>query len=793
MLAPRLQQPGRIAFSVAVLGLAIGLGLCNGLGRLDAVIHDAYVATRPAASVPEVVVVAITPECVAQVGRWPWPREVHAELIERISAQQPMALGIDMVLSGPTPDRPAGHRMAIAMTRSHKVVSPVFAAILAGRELSGEASVDSSPGAAWQIPRTTAETNAAGVLRNTLLAGGDADGWWRHVAVGVIDTAAWPGAEALVGTPHVASHGVGGNTAQGFQAVRASLSTAIPPAPAYKTVLAGDVLAGRISPDIFQGRVVLVGVASSGLLDARTLTRSGPVYLDGGVEVSASIADMLFHSGQEAQVETWQNVLFTVGLATLLLALLWSQPPGRAIKASLAVIVLGMALNYVAWRLVGLWVAPGACLLVVIPILASLIHRMSTQPHPAGAFAAAALVMVARLHPNGPTLPRGVPVGPGARPLREANLDGYALRPPATAATPTPTSTPARNGDLQSLRDFLLAAIESLPDIILVCQGLGQVVIGNQAAARYFGVAAAALQGRNLKSMLAALTPATGQGWAGIDGSFDFSRYQHGIECRDAHGAEFLLKCAPCISLPFEGEGWIVSLVDVAALRDAERRRDDAMRFLSHDMRSPLTAILALLTLHREGDDELPQAEMLSRIRRLASRSLALAESFVQLARAEPLEHAHEPLDLADILMDAADDCWSQAQAKRITIDVDVPPNAAQSEGDRELVRRAVINLVNNAVKFSPRGSRVVCAVYRIEDDWCVAVRDEGRGIAFEDRELLFKKFVRLGEREPDAEPGAGLGLAFTKTVVDRHGGRIEVDSVLGVGSEFRMYLKASA
>jgi signal transduction histidine kinase/CHASE2 domain-containing sensor protein len=753
---------------------------------MDAIIRDAYVASAPAAAVPDVVVVEIGPESVAQVGRWPWPRELHTELIERISAQQPLALGMDMVLSGATPDRPAGHRLAVVMAHNPTIVSPVFAAVLAGRELSGEASVDPMPDSSWQAGMVAAETSPASVLRNSLLASGETDGWWCHLAVGVIDTAVWPGAEGMAGTPHPSPRAASRSPIHGFQPVRLALDD--PARRSYKTVLAGDVLAGKIAPGVFKGRVVLVGVAASGVLDARTAMRAGPAQIDSGVQISAGIADMLLRVNPDSQVEPWQNTLFTFSLAMLLLGVLWSQPPGRALKASVAIVGLGMLINYLAWRLVGLWVSPGACLLVALPVLASLVHRLAREPRPVSAFAAAALVMVARLHPSDPATSNSPPFGAPSRALRgpiEPITEDHAIRVPDAGSVDS--------GELQSLRDFLMAAIESLPDIILVCQGSGQVVIGNQTAAHYFGLEAVALRGQALKQLLSPLTPTVGHVWAGFDGTFDFARYQHGAECRDAHGAEFLLKCAPCMSLPFEGDGWIVSLVDVAALRDAERRRDDAMRFLSHDMRSPLTAILALLTLHREGDAELPQAEMLSRIRRLASRSLALAESFVQLARAEPLEHARESLDLADIVMDAADDCWSQAQAKRITIDVDVPPNAAQSEGDRELVRRAVINLVNNAVKFSPRGSRVVCAVYRVEDDWCVAIRDEGRGIAFEDRELLFKKFVRLGEREPDAEPGAGLGLAFTKTVVDRHGGRIEVDSVLGVGSEFRFYLKASA
>lgn len=796
MWAYCLHQPERVAFSVAALLLALGLGLCNGLGQLDTFIRDSYSAPPPVA---DVVVVAIGPECVASVGRWPWPREVHADLLERISAQKPLAVGMDMVLAAPTADLPGGRRVAVALGTSPDLIPAVFKAMLAGRELTGDASIDPVPPRVPQGPQTSA---AAMVVRHSLLTdGGSSDQWWRHIAVGIINTAAQPGSEAAT------------DVAQSFMMRVSTESRPVPhesrtrlvsmPAPAYQTVTAREVLAGTVAPTLFAGRVVLVGVGASGLLDARALMRTGPAQAGGGVEASAGIAAALLRDHPHVRIEPWQTALFTVGMTMLLLIALWSQSPVSAFARCLVIVAAGLAASYVAWHTAGLWVAPGALLMACTPIFALLTYRLAGRGTLQIGFPSLAPVMAARLYAGGPRTPRQLlpDMSANGRSHRDMARDGLRDGSPDV---PRDTLRDVQSGEaedrgvdhqreLLSLRDLLMAAIESLPDIILVCQDSGRVVIGNLAAANYFGASSANLRNCSLLALLSGLMPADGVAWTDTGGEFGFARYQQGIECRDGNGAEFLLKCAPCVSLPAGGEGWIVSLIDVAALHEAERRRDDAMRFLSHDMRSPLTAILALLSLNREDATALPADEMLSRIRRLASRSLTLAESFVQLARAQPPEHAREAVDLADIVMDAADDCWSQAQSKRIVIDVDVPPNAAHTLGDRELIRRAVINLVNNAVKFSPRSSRVVCAVSLVEAEWCIAVRDEGRGIAFEDREQLFKKFVRLGEHEPDAEPGVGLGLAFTKTVVDRHNGRIEVDSVLGVGSEFRLYLKAMA
>ena len=790
MRAHVLQQPKHVAFGVAVLLLALALGLCNGLGHVDTVIRNGYARMAPTPPAAEVVVVAIGPECVASVGRWPWPREVHAELLERISAQRPLAVGMDMVLATPSPDLPGGRRLAVALGTSPELVPTVFNAMLAGRDLNGEASVDSTPAPVWQMPQ--APTAAAAVRYSLLADGSTSDQWWRHIAVGIIDTGAMSGSNAdTTGSPLRLTRVNAVSKPDPAEAVTRLLSM---PAPAYQTVTARDVLAGTVAPTLFAGRVVLVGVGTAGLLDARALMRTGPAQMDGGVEASADIASALLRGDSGLRVESWHNALFTGGVTLLLLLALWAQPPLRAFTLCMVIVSLGLAASYAAWHLAGLWVAPGALLLASTPMFALLSYRLVGHLPLHIGFASFVPVMAARLHAGGPVTSRQLL--PGSNADRRGRRDMSRDASPATQPMVAQDGEAEHQRDVQSLRDLLMAAIESLPDIILVCQASGRVVIGNLAAASYFGATSVSLSNRSLSTLLSGLTPINGSAcagaWEGASGSnFAFARFQQGVECRDEKGAEFLFKCAPCANLPADGEGWIVSLVNVAALHEAERRRDDAMRFLSHDMRSPLTAILALLSLNREDATELPADEMLSRIRRLASRSLALAESFVQLARAEPPEHARDPVDLADIVMDAADDCWSQAQAKRIVIDVDVPPSAAQTLGDQELIRRAVINLVNNAVKFSPRSSRVVCAVSLVDDAWCIAVRDEGRGIAFEDRELLFKKYARLGDCEPDAEPGVGLGLAFTKTVVDRHNGRIEVDSMLGVGSEFRLYLKA--
>jgi len=114
-------------------------------------------------------------------------------------------------------------------------------------------------------------------------------------------------------------------------------------------------------------------------------------------------------------------------------------------------------------------------------------------------------------------------------------------------------------------------------------------------------------------------------------------------------------------------------------------------------------------------------------------------------------------------------------------------PEEALSAVDRELVSRALDNLLGNALKYAPEGSTVTCAVEPHADGWALRVEDEGPGVAQEQHAAIFEPFVKgLSNTRTD---GAGLGLAFVKTVAARHGGKVLLDSAAGRGATFRLIL----
>jgi CHASE2 domain-containing sensor protein/anti-sigma regulatory factor (Ser/Thr protein kinase) len=221
-------------------------------------------------------------------------------------------------------------------------------------------------------------------------------------------------------------------------------------------------------------------------------------------------------------------------------------------------------------------------------------------------------------------------------------------------------------------------------------------------------------------------------------------------------------------------------------LRSATRQREEALRFLTHDMRSPQASIISTLAL--SGDAVKP--EVAKRIEGHARRTLALADGFVQFARAEEQPIALNEVDLRDIVLDAADELWAQSSARSIRVLTECGQDQCLAMGDRGLLTRAMVNLVGNAIKYSPEGTVVTCTVGPVDGRMLISVEDEGPGLSEEQIEALFQPFRRFGDGGTD---GAGLGLAFVRLVATRHGGTVSCESTLGRGSRFELSLPAAA
>ena len=175
-------------------------------------------------------------------------------------------------------------------------------------------------------------------------------------------------------------------------------------------------------------------------------------------------------------------------------------------------------------------------------------------------------------------------------------------------------------------------------------------------------------------------------------------------------GRAYEVRFTPTRSASGEATGWIVHLADITSLVAAMRQREEALQLLSHDMRSPQSAILATLS-HPEFKGA--PAALRQRIESHARRTLELADAFVRLAKAESAKYVLEPIDLGHVTQDAADAVWGLAQAAGVKVEVRVANDEDEYVvlADRGLLTRALVNLLDNAVKFSPAGEKVICSI----------------------------------------------------------------------------------
>jgi signal transduction histidine kinase len=360
---------------------------------------------------------------------------------------------------------------------------------------------------------------------------------------------------------------------------------------------------------------------------------------------------------------------------------------------------------------------------------------------------------------------------------------------------------------VQDMKRFVWDSLDAMPEPVLVTDVNGRVLIANHATKQYCArLDLPSPEGRTLRAALGELTfmksvdgdpeqdMALRVSWPdALDPTLGDAQglMSRGIEVRDARGLDHLLRYAPCTNAQGMVTGWITGLVDVTTLHAAERQREEALHLLSHDMRSPQASILALIDIERAKKEYEPVRDLLDRVRRYAQRSLTLADEFVQLARAESRTYQLESMNLADLLFDAGDEVWPQAQAKQIRIDMMPGELPCWVGADRSLLTRALINLLNNAVKYSPAETVISCTlmVDRITRRVSCTIRDQGYGISPEHQKHLFERFKRFHTNERPEVGGAGLGMAFVKTVVTRHGGSISVYSSVGVGTSITIVL----
>jgi signal transduction histidine kinase len=325
---------------------------------------------------------------------------------------------------------------------------------------------------------------------------------------------------------------------------------------------------------------------------------------------------------------------------------------------------------------------------------------------------------------------------------------------------------------------------ESITDAVAIIDPDGKVIKMNRAAAAYQqAVAPLATDGQTCRVF---------SGMTRHEGNCPFNRLLQSKrpEYCELHEAatnqDFLVSVFPMLDERGEVRGAVHIAHEITRQKQMERLKDEMISSVSHEMRTPLTAILGFIEfmLEQKVSPE-KQRDYLQTVHRETQRLNELISNFLDLQRLQAeLETYHmEPLQVGPLLQRTAH-TFAGASAKH-TFLVACPARLPPVRGDSRRLEQILKNLTTNAIRFSPKGGEITLGATGGEGEVTIWVQDEGIGIPFEELEKIFSPFYRVDDSDRRIPGGIGLGLALVREMIKAHGGRVWAESTLGRGSTF--------
>lgn len=239
----------------------------------------------------------------------------------------------------------------------------------------------------------------------------------------------------------------------------------------------------------------------------------------------------------------------------------------------------------------------------------------------------------------------------------------------------------------------------------------------------------------------------------------------------------------------------IIFLQDITEEKRVETIKRDFVANVSHELRTPLASIKGYSETLLDGgmDDHETLAEFLRVIDRHATRMSRLIDDLLILSRLEShqMTIVSSPIDLGELVSSTAKGFEKQARDKGIVLIAEVADGLPKALGDRDRLEQVMVNLLDNAIKYTPSGGRVSVKAFREDSTVRVDVADTGIGIPSGDIARIFERFYRVDKARSRELGGTGLGLAIVKHIIQGHNGRLNVESSPGKGSVFSFTIKA--
>lgn len=336
---------------------------------------------------------------------------------------------------------------------------------------------------------------------------------------------------------------------------------------------------------------------------------------------------------------------------------------------------------------------------------------------------------------------------------------------------------------LTNERDKMAAILSTIDDGILLVDNESRVAVVNRAAQKLFRLSSDKMVGLTFIEVVR-------------DHELD-SILQQCLKTREQQtgvveiepGRRFL----KVIATPLDS-GSLVLVQDISELRRLETVRRDFISNISHELRTPLASLKVLVETLQGGaiEDRAVAHDFLRKIDMEVDRLAQMVDELGELSRIESGQVSLniEPVDVGGVAKRVAERLKPQAERGGINLDIDIPSTLARALADEERVEQVLVNLVHNAIKFTPPGGRVTISANVEGDSILISVADTGVGIAADELPRIFERFYKADKAR--AGGGTGLGLSIARHIVEAHSGRIWAQSTEGKGSTFTFSLPLS-
>ncbi len=257
------------------------------------------------------------------------------------------------------------------------------------------------------------------------------------------------------------------------------------------------------------------------------------------------------------------------------------------------------------------------------------------------------------------------------------------------------------------------------------------------------------------------------------------------------NGQTFYANISPVLGAGEQTLGYVAVMQDITTLKELDKMKSEFVSVVSHDLKTPLTAIRGFADLVRmTGTLNEQQQEFVAKIREITREMAAMISDLLDIGKIEAgIEMEKVPCDLGALAGEVITDLEFRAKEKNISVELQSIDQVPVVTGDPNRLKQVIMNLVGNAIKYTPDGGQVSVRISREDGRLVTAVQDSGYGIAPRDQKQLFQKFYRVRNEHTAHIEGTGLGLTIARSIVEQHGGRIWVESEVGKGSTFSFSL----